>query len=285
MKAVKTTRLPELGASKMKSRTKFLLTCMTGAIVICAGPMGSPSRAADQAMPVKAMPAAEPVPYWWFSGDIEVGGRFFVNNPTKNGIASQGQKSLGKYYEYSTIKPGPFSQWLARDWHQQWVSINSICGPTISDTAISATKSAGLKLAKYYFTRIWDQTPHVYSTNAQTMYSGLGTGALTLPPGLSNIIVQCGRVRACSWPAADRLHQWQSGEPPPQSGTSSTTTYTSRTLASGATPLRPRSAGRRPMPGTSTSSIRTCTARARRWKASSSLRARQASRPSAEAGR
>ena len=30
------------------------------------------------------------------------------------------------------------------------------------------------------------RTPHVYSTSAQTLYNGVGTNALTLPPGLSN---------------------------------------------------------------------------------------------------
>ena len=29
----------------------------------------------------------------------------------------------------------------------------------------------------------WDQTPHLYSTSAQTLYSGLGSGALFCLPG------------------------------------------------------------------------------------------------------
>ena len=32
----------------------------------------------------------------------------------------------------------------------------------------------------------WDQTPHVYSTSARTLYNGVGSTRLTLPPGLSN---------------------------------------------------------------------------------------------------
>ena len=78
---------------------------MTGALVIGMGPMTSTSHAADT-MPVKAMPAGAPVPFWWFTGEIEVGGRFFLNDPQKNGIASQGGKSLGKFYEYRDLRPG-----------------------------------------------------------------------------------------------------------------------------------------------------------------------------------
>ena len=38
------------------------------------------------ALPVKAPPpAVEAGPYWWTHGEIEIGGRDFVNNPNKNG--------------------------------------------------------------------------------------------------------------------------------------------------------------------------------------------------------
>ena len=159
---------------------------MTGALLIGAGPMVCPSYGADT-MPVKAMPAAAPVPYWWFSGDIEVGGRFFVNNPTKDGIASQGQKSLGKYYEYSTIKPGPFSNlWLGTGTSDGLYKFN-LWADNIgySDQRYEV---GGSKAGEVYFTGVWDQTPHVYSTNALTLYGGLGSGALTLPAGLSNTL-------------------------------------------------------------------------------------------------
>jgi MtrB/PioB family decaheme-associated outer membrane protein len=146
---------------------------------------GSPAFAAD--MPVKAMPAGEPIPFWWFHGEVEAGGRFFANDPNRSGIASQGQKSLGKYYEYSSIKPGPFGN--------GWLSVGTsdglykydVWGKNVgySDQRFEAGAS---KAGEFYFTGVWDETPHIYSTNAQTLYSGLGTGALTLPAGLSNTL-------------------------------------------------------------------------------------------------
>jgi MtrB/PioB family decaheme-associated outer membrane protein len=159
---------------------------MTGALIVGAGPMMTTSHAADT-MPVKAMPAAEPVPYWWFSGDVEVGGRFFLNNPTKDGIASQGQKSLGKYYEYSSIKPGPFSNlWLGTGTSDGLYKFD-LWADNIGYSD-QRYEFGGSKAGQVYVNGVYDQTPHVYSENALTLYSGLGTSALTLPPGLSNTL-------------------------------------------------------------------------------------------------
>src|SRR3974390_2460226 len=73
-------------------------------------------------LPVKAPPPA-PVPYWWTHGEIEFGGRGFVNDPdqsghiygatnpankTTGGYYYLGQKSLGKFYEYGIENPSPF---------------------------------------------------------------------------------------------------------------------------------------------------------------------------------
>ncbi|MGA2566619.1 MAG: hypothetical protein ABSF41_07305, partial [Pseudolabrys sp.] len=85
----------------MKIGAHFVLACATGTLVIGSGLMTRNALA-------QSAPQAEPVPYWWFSGEIEAGGRAFTNNPQKNGTASQGGQSLAKYYEYSDIKPGAF---------------------------------------------------------------------------------------------------------------------------------------------------------------------------------
>ena len=127
-------------------------------------------------------PVAEPVPYWWFHGDIEVGGRFFTNNPEKNGSAYLNQKSLAKYYEYSTIKPGAFGN----------VKLSAGTSDGLYQFDFGA-KNIGYddqsyfldlsQAGKHYLSAGWDETPHLYSTSAQTFYQGVGTTNLTLPPG------------------------------------------------------------------------------------------------------
>jgi len=154
--------------------------------------------AASMAPAAMAQTAASPSAadtWWYFHGDVEAGGRFFTNNPTKNGIASQGQSSLAKYYEYSAIKPGPFTD--------GWLTTGSKDGLYRADLWADNVGykdqrfEAGVsKAGEFYLSAEWDQTPHIYSTNALTLYNGIGTGALTLPAGLSNkLFTDAGCVR------------------------------------------------------------------------------------------
>src|ERR1700690_2831840 len=79
--------------------------CFVG--VVLSG--GSLSLTSALAQTAPKPDAVDPIPFWWIHGEIEAGGRFFVNNPSRNGSAYLGQTSLAKYYEYSSIKPGAFS--------------------------------------------------------------------------------------------------------------------------------------------------------------------------------
>src|ERR1035437_3175376 len=98
-----------LGAGSMKRRIGLVRKRVIVAVLSSRALVlpGMQAQAGD--LPVKAPAAAEPVPYWWFHGEVEAGGRFFLNNPQRNGSAYLGQNSLAKYYEYSTVKPGAVS--------------------------------------------------------------------------------------------------------------------------------------------------------------------------------
>jgi hypothetical protein len=156
--------------------------------------------------PIPGNPAPRQAgPLWWTHGEIEFGIRGFVNNPARNGAlfgntpgggyVYLGQHSLGKYYEYSTVAPGAFggghvSTGTTDGLYQADLWANNI---GYSDQAYLLDLS---KIGEQYFSFGWDQTPHVYSTSAQTPYLGVGTSALALPPGLlsqtatsSNIII------------------------------------------------------------------------------------------------
>jgi MtrB/PioB family decaheme-associated outer membrane protein len=151
------------------------------------------------ALPVKAPPAAAPVPYWWYHGEIEIGGRDFVNNPNKNGslfgnvgtapsgYTYFGQHSLAKYYEYGIEAPGAFGGGHiaagSRDGLYQvdlWANNVASNFAGFSDQSYLLTAS---KVGEQYLAVGWDQTPHIYGTSAQTPYLGVGTSALTLPAG------------------------------------------------------------------------------------------------------
>jgi MtrB/PioB family decaheme-associated outer membrane protein len=153
----------------------------------------------DTAFPVKA----EPVPYWWTHGELEVGGRDFLNDPTRGGsvsadtnpanfatggYATVNQQSLAKYYEYSIVAPGAFggghvATGSSDGLYQVDLWANNIASNFggFSDQAYQLTAS---KVGEQYLTVIWDQTPHIYSTSAQTIFGGVGSNALTVPAGL-----------------------------------------------------------------------------------------------------
>jgi len=155
---------------------------------------------ADNASLLKAPPVA---PFWWTHGEIEVGGRDFLNNPDTNGsiwadtnhanfatggYAFVGQQSLAKYYEYSIVAPGAFggghvATGTSDGLYQIDLWANNVASnfQGFSDQSYMLTAS---KAGEQYLTFIWDQTPHVYSTSAQTIWNGVGSNNLTLPAGL-----------------------------------------------------------------------------------------------------
>jgi MtrB/PioB family decaheme-associated outer membrane protein len=177
----------------MKVRASLLLTCVMGILVIGAGPMISASHAADTAMPTKAEPAAEPVPFWWFHGELEVGGRFFLNNPQRNGSNYLGQQSLAKFYEYRDLRPGPFGNvWMSTGSKDGLYQID-LGGKNIGYEDQSYYLDAS-KAGQHYFNFDWDQTPNLYSTSAQTIYGGVGSDHLTLDPAVSVALLNAAKL-------------------------------------------------------------------------------------------
>ena len=134
--------------------------------------------AADADMPVKAPAVAVVDTPWWTHGFVEVGGRGFLNDPTYGGHIVQGQGSLAKYYEYSTVKPGPFGDFNFAAGSKDGLYEIDAWGKNVgySDQRYDAYLS---KAGEQYFNFMWDQTPHVYSTSASTLFNTNGN-ALTL---------------------------------------------------------------------------------------------------------
>ena len=186
----------------MKRRDSLVRKCVHGALLSSVA-WAVPGIALAGDLPEKAPAAVEPIPYWWFHGTVEAGGRFFLNNPQRNGSAYLGQQSLAKFYEYRDLRPGPFANvWLSTGSRDGLYEVD-VGGKNIgygdqnyySDAANGGKRYfndqsyylEASKAGEHYFNFDWDQTPHLYSTSAQTFYQGLGTGALTLPPGLLHV--------------------------------------------------------------------------------------------------
>ena len=111
---------------------------------------------------------------WWvYHGEVEVGGRFFVNDPQKSGIEAKAEEPR-QILRIQRHKAGACSGngWLNGQTKDGLYNFD-IWADNVgyNDQRYEAGVS---KAGEHYFDVIWDQTPHIYSTNAQTLYSGLG---------------------------------------------------------------------------------------------------------------
>ena len=149
----------------------------------CAGLAAPVAFAADVTFyPAELQPS---IPGWWYHYYVEAGFRAFLNNPQRDGVTALGGQSLAKYYEYSTIKPGAFlGGWASTGSNDGRYQVDAWAKNVgYSDQQYQLDVS---KAGEHYIGFGWDQIPHIYSTSAQTLYNGVGSTNLTLPPGLSN---------------------------------------------------------------------------------------------------
>jgi MtrB/PioB family decaheme-associated outer membrane protein len=162
-----------------RGRHAIIAALLSGCVCLIA----PGARAADVVFYPAVLP--QPEPAWWYHYYVEGGVREFLNNPQRDGIAALGGKSLAKYYEYSSNKPGPFlGGWAAVGSNDGLYRIDGWAknvGYSDQQYQLDASKAG-----QHYIGLGFDQTPHVYSTSAQTLYNGVGSTNLTLPPGLSN---------------------------------------------------------------------------------------------------
>jgi MtrB/PioB family decaheme-associated outer membrane protein len=159
----------------MRVRTGLVLACAAG--LLPAATSAAPFYKADDSF----MPGLP----WWVHGYVEIGARAFLNDPECCGVSAFGGKSLAKYYEYSDNRPGPFLDGRVVAGSRDGLYRADFWARNVgyNDQRYQFDFS---KAGYNYFAFDWNQIPHVYSTSAQTLYNGVGTGALTLPAGLSN---------------------------------------------------------------------------------------------------
>src|SRR5487761_2016395 len=173
----------------LKARAAILLT---GAMAIVAG-SSSGAWAADVSPFLKAPP---PEQGWYFNGEFEAGGRAFIQRPpsgfgynaTGNFLLPTQTDSRAKFEEYGKVPPGLFLDWF-------YLSAGSKDGRFNFDVW---GKDVGVNAQSYnfdfaqngfqYLTLGWDQTPHLYSTSAKSLFGGVGSTTLTVPDAVQNAL-------------------------------------------------------------------------------------------------
>jgi len=151
-----------------------------------AWPANAAPPPASGAMIVKATPVP-PVPYWWFHGEVEVGGRGFINNPQDHGEkAVNNGKSLAGYYQYNDIAPGAFGNFNLATGTSDGLYLIEAAGSNVGykDQRYYFDYS---KAGEQYFNFMWDQSPHEYSRSAQTPFL-LNGNTLTVTPACAGLV-------------------------------------------------------------------------------------------------
>lgn len=169
----------------MKSRSGVLLSCATGALLLGMAPVMPSALAADADILVKAAAPAEAP--WWTHGFVEVGGRGFLNDPQRGGHIYQGGNSLAKFYEYRDLRPGPFGDFNFAAGSKDGLYEIDAWGKNVgyNDQRYDAYLS---KAGQQYFNFMWDQTPHVYSTSASTLFNTNGNALTLANPNIGHSI-------------------------------------------------------------------------------------------------
>lgn len=159
------------------------------------------ARAADVAV-TKAPPAPTG---WWTHGFVEIGGRFFISK--QGGQTAGGQESLGKFYEYRDLRPGPIGNFAVSAGSNDGLYTIDVWANNIGYDDQSYLLDVQ-KAGEHYFTFGWDQTPHLYNDNATTIYGGVGSNNLTLSNAFRS------SMGAITPPATDPLAPAAGDNPP-----------------------------------------------------------------------
>ena len=177
---------------------------LIGAIVVSPFAIGDAS-AADMKLP--GSPMQQEAVGWYFDGGLETGGRYVFDRPpsgfgttsaSTGGLCAVGggsavtqcfltasqTQSRAKFEEYGNIPNAPFLDYInlqagtkdgkyAYDFWGRSVGLNN-----------QSYEFNAAKIGEFYVSVGWDQTPHLLSTSAKTVFSGVGTTSLTVDPTL-----------------------------------------------------------------------------------------------------
>jgi MtrB/PioB family decaheme-associated outer membrane protein len=190
----------KLRGGKLQARPAIVLA----STLVLTNVSFSAAFAADQDTAIN--PAPDPV-QWYFFGGLEAGGRSvferppsgFGTTPASSGgtctvggtsvittcfLTTSQTQSRAKFEEYANIPNGPFLDWInlqagTKDGRYAF----NFWGVSVGQNNQSYNFDAS-KIGEHYLTLGWDQTPHLISTSAKTVFGGAGPTSLTVNPAL-----------------------------------------------------------------------------------------------------
>src|ERR1019366_10602121 len=101
--------------------------------------------------------------------------------------------SLAKFYEYRDLRPGPIGDFNVATGSRNGLYEIDAWGTNVGyrDQRYDAYLS---KAGEQYFNFMWDQTPHVYSTSASTLFNTNGNALTLANPNIGTLLCPSGCV-------------------------------------------------------------------------------------------
>jgi MtrB/PioB family decaheme-associated outer membrane protein len=216
----------ELRSEVLKGRRTILLA---GTILVATAVV-SGALAADVPLVAKSVPEAMD---WYFYGGLEAGGRFVVDRPpsgfgftdassggactvhgiipgnppipaiTKCFLTASQTESRAKFEEYGQVPSLPFLDWInlqagTKDGRYAFDFWGRSVGLNNQSYYLDAAQ-----IGQHYVSVGFDQTPHLISTSAKTVFFGVGSTFLTVDPALPLAIQPFIAAAAGNNPAGD----------------------------------------------------------------------------------
>ncbi len=205
----------ELQRGVLRARRAILLA---GGMLVAAAPFCA-ALAADLPIAVKSVQEAVD---WYYYGGLEAGGRFVFDRPpsgfgftnassggactvdaiiSKCFLTASQTDSRAKFEEYGRIPTAPFLDWInlqagTRDGRYAY----DFWGRSVGLNNQAYTLDAS-KIGEHYVSLGWDQTPHLTSTSAKTVFGGVGSTFLTVDPALQALLAPLMPTAALNTPA------------------------------------------------------------------------------------
>lgn len=148
---------------------------------------------AVQAEPIKnTVPVMAMESGWYYYGEVEAGGRFFIERPPSGfgqaaapqfWLTPQTSDSRAKFEEYGELR-----SWSVDSVHIASGSRDGVYALDFWANNVGYNNQSYYldlsKVGEHYLSFGWDQTPHLLSTSAKTVFDGAGTTNLTVNDGL-----------------------------------------------------------------------------------------------------
>jgi MtrB/PioB family decaheme-associated outer membrane protein len=205
-----------------KNNLKSLKAVLLGGVMLTAMLPPPSAMAQDASLPVKAAPAADDS-IWYSHGVFDAGGNIFIEKPPSGfgriptdpfWLTPKTTESNAKMDEYGKVPRGLFLDVFGLN---AGTKDGRYSVDFWADNVGYDNQHYDLSIyepGRQYFNVGWDQTPHLLSTSAKTLFGGVGSTRLTVDPATRTFLQSQSVLAAQTQANRNNIDQFIGGVPP-----------------------------------------------------------------------